>query len=142
MHIVAIYNLPEKKEPLAATLAAALEATVYEALSRLKSPGQGPLVVGVSATIGQAEELWTRLRTNGFDAVLLKDEEIESDEDRLVVRKFMIGGDALIVESGAANGLAVDYGSINLIIRGTSIAQTTLTEMEKSSLPDGSRPVV
>lgn len=131
MHIVAIYNLPEKKELLAATLALALKATVYEALSRLKSLGHGPLVVGVSATLGQAEELWTRLKTSGFDAVLLKDEEIETDENRLVVQKFRIGGDALIAESGTSERVAVNYGSIDLIIRGTSIAQTTLTENEK-----------
>ncbi len=130
MYIVAIYRLPEKKETLAATLAAALEATVYEALSRLRPPGEGPLVVSVSATVGQAEELLTRLKAKGFDAVLLENDEIETDADRFVVRKFRLGRDALAVESGTAR-LAVDYSSIDLIIRGTSITQTTLTESIK-----------
>ena len=131
MHITAIYSLPEKKELLAATLATALEATVYEARSRLNSPGQGPIVVGVSAAIGKAEELLTRLRASGFDAVLLKDDEIETDADWFVVRKFRLGADALTVESGTEESLSVDYSSIDLIIRGTSIAQTTLTENVK-----------
>ena len=131
MYIVAIYRLPEKKETLTATLAAALDATVYEARSRLSSTGRGPLVVAVSAEIGQAEDLLARLRANGFDAVLLNDDEIETDADWFVVRKFRLGEDALIVESGTGETLSVDYSGIELIIRGTSIAQTTLTESVK-----------
>jgi len=131
MHIVAIYNLPENKEELAETLAAALRATKYEALSRLKAPGKGPLVVGVSAAIMPAEELMARLRGNGFEAAILKEDEIENEAHRLVVRKFRLGGDALIVESRTEESVAVDYSSIDLIIRGTSIAQTTVTETVK-----------
>jgi hypothetical protein len=131
MHIVAIYNLPEKKEPLAETLATALGATVYEALSRLRPPGQGPLVVAVSAALGQAEGLLTRLKASGFDAALLKDDEIETEAVRFVVRKFRLGGDALIAESAAEESLALAYSSIELIIRGTAIAQTTVTETVK-----------
>jgi hypothetical protein len=131
MHIVAIYNLPENKESLAETLAAALMATKYEALSRLKAPGKGPLVVGVSAAIRPAEELLTRLRAKGFEAAILKENEIENEAHRFVVRKFRLGGDAMIVESKTEKSLAVDFSSIDLIIRGTSIAQTTVTETVK-----------
>jgi len=133
MHIVAIYNLPKEKEALAATLAATLGATVYEALARLKSPGQGPFVVGVSAASEQAEELCRRLGTNGFDAFLLKAGEIESGEKQLIVRKFMLGENKLTAESGPADRLEVDYTGIYLIIRGTSMAQTTTTESIKQN---------
>jgi hypothetical protein len=131
MHIIAIYNLPEKKETLAATLAAALGSTVYEALSRLKSPGKGPLVVNFSATIRPAEELVIKLRQGGFDAILLKEDEIETETEQFVVRKFRLGVNALILESRQEESLAVDYSSIDLIIRGTSIAQATITETVK-----------
>jgi len=131
MYIIAIHNLPQNKESLAATLAAALGATVYEALSRLKSPGKGPFVVGVFAAIGPAEELVKKLRLGGFEAALLKEDEIETEAAGLVVRKFRFSGDALIVESRKEESLAIDYSSIDLIIRGTSIAQSTVTETVK-----------
>jgi hypothetical protein len=131
VNIVAIHNLPEEKEMLAKTLAAAMKSTVYEALSRLKSPGRGPFVVSASAATGQAEALITRLRTCGFDAVLLKGDEVESETARFVVRKFRLNPGALIVESRPEESLGVDYGSIRLLLRGTSIAQTTLTETVK-----------
>lgn len=131
MHVIAIYNLPEYKETLADTLAATLKATKYEALSRLKSPGKGPLVVGVVAAIIQAEELLTRLREKGFEAAILKEDDIESEAQRFVVRKFRLGVNALVAESKTEESIAVDYSSIDLIIRGTSIAQTTETEKIK-----------
>jgi hypothetical protein len=131
MNIVAIHNLLGKKEMLAEILASALKSAVYEALSRLKAPGSGPFVVRTSATIGRAEELIARLRAKGFNAVLLKEDDMESEEARFVVRRFMLNSDALIVESNAGESLDVDYGSIGLLLRGTSIAQTTLTETVK-----------
>ena len=131
MHIVAIHNLPENKESLAATLAAALGATVYEALSRLRSLGKGPFVVSVFAAIGPAEELVKKLRAGGFDSALLKEGEIETEAAGFVVRKFRFSGDALIVESRNEESLAIDYSSIELILRGTSIAQSTTTQTVK-----------
>jgi len=131
MHIVAIHNLPQNKEALAETLAAALGATVYEALSRLRSPGEGPFVVRVFAAMGPAEELVKKLRAGGFEAELLKEAEIETGVAGFVVRKFRFSGDALIVESRAKESLSIDYSSIDLIIRGTSIAQSTVTETVK-----------
>jgi hypothetical protein len=131
MNIVAIHNLPGEKEMLAETLAAAMKSTVYEALSRLKAPGKGPFVVSASAAIGQAEELITRLSAYGFNAVLLKDDDVESGATRFIARKFILNPDAVIVESRTAESRAVDYRSIRLLLRGTSIAQTTLTETVK-----------
>jgi hypothetical protein len=131
MHIVAINNLPQNKEALAATLAAALVATVYEALARLRSPGKGPFVVGVFAAIGPAEELVKKLRAGGFEAALLKEDEIETEAAGFVVWKFRFSGDALIVESRKKESLSIDYSSMDLIIRGTSISQATLTETVK-----------
>jgi hypothetical protein len=131
MHIAAIHSLPQNKEALAAALAAALGATVYEALSRLRSPGKGPFVVGVFAAIGPADELVKKLRLGGFEAALLKEDEIETEAAGFIVRKFRFGGDALMVESRKVESLAIDYGRIDLIIRGTSIAQSTVTEIVK-----------
>jgi hypothetical protein len=131
MNVVAIHSLPERKEMLAGTLATAMKSTVYEALARLKAPGRGPFVVSASASIGQAEELMARLSACGFHAVLLKEGDLGSEASRFVVRKFRLDPDALIVESRTEKSLRVDYGSIRLLLRGTSIAQTTSTETVK-----------
>jgi hypothetical protein len=131
VHIAAIHNLSQNKEALAETLAAALGATVYEALSRLRSPGTGPFVVGVFAAIGPAEELLKRLRAGGFEAALLKEDEIETEAAGFIVRKFRFSSEALIVESREEESLAVDYSSMDLIIRGASIEQSTVTETVK-----------
>jgi hypothetical protein len=131
MHIVAIHNLPEDKEALAPTLAAVLGSTVYEALSRLKSSGKGPLVVGVSAAITPSEDLVMKLTHGGFNAILLKEDEFDIEARQFVVRKFSLSENMLLVESRREESLAVTYSNIDLIIRGTSIAQTTATETVK-----------
>jgi len=131
MNIIAIYDLPEKKETLAETLAVAMKSTVYEALARLKAPGRGPFVVATSAATGKTEEIVASLRAHGFHAVMLKSDEVEVEAALLEVRKFRLNSDALIVESGPEESLGVDYGSIRLLLRGTSIAQTTLKETVK-----------
>jgi hypothetical protein len=131
MHIVAIHNLAQNKEELAKPLAAALGSTLYEALSRLRSTGKGPFVVRVFAAIGPAVELVKKLRAGGFEAALLKEDEIETGAEGFVVRKFRFSGDALIVESRKEESLSIDYSTIDLIIRGTSIAQSTVTETVK-----------
>jgi len=131
MHIVAIHNLPAKKESLAGALSAALGCTAYEALSRLRVPGSGPVIVAVSAAVEPAEELIKKLRTNSFDTILLKEDEIESGASRFIARKFRFGEDELIAVSGAGESLAVDYASVDLLIYGTSISHGTIRETVK-----------
>jgi hypothetical protein len=131
MHVVAIHSLPGQKELLSTALSEALGCTVYEARARLRLPGSGPVIVAVSAAAEPAEELIRKLRVNGFDALLLKEDEIRSGTARFVVRKFRFGDDGLITGTGAGESLAIDYGSIDLFIRGTSIAQVTGKETVK-----------
>jgi hypothetical protein len=128
MHIVAIHNLPEKKDMLAHSLASALKTTVYESLSRLRSAGTGPLVVAVFSATGQAEELVSSLRANNFDAILLSEDEVKTAVPHHVVRKFRLEDHALHAKFRSEEELVIHYDSINLFIRGTAIAQDTVTE--------------
>ncbi len=57
MHIAAIYNLPDHKNDLAEALAAALGITVYEAHSRLRFPGKGPLVAASCRDLEDVERI-------------------------------------------------------------------------------------
>ena len=104
MHIVAIYNLPDHKDDLAEALAAALGTTLYEARSRLRVPGKGPLVGTSCRDREAAEKIVERLASGGFDAIVLGQDEIETESAQFIVRKFRLNDEALDVESGGFAG--------------------------------------
>ncbi len=131
MHIAAIYNLPEHKDDLAEALAAALGTTVYEALSRLRVPVKGPLVAASCRDHEAAEKIAERLASGGFDAIVLDQDEIETESAQFIVRKFRLDDEALDVESGKGQNLIIDYRSIDLLLRGTGIARKTEIETSK-----------
>jgi len=81
MNIVAIYNLENDEDRLSKALAAALGNTVYEARSRLRVPKGGPSIIAVFQELEKAEDCAVKLRTNGFDALILRHEEIESTKN-------------------------------------------------------------
>jgi len=131
MHIVAIYNLPDHKDELAEAFAAALGTTVYEARSRLRVQGNGPLVVASCQDREAAERIAASLTSGGFDAILLDQDEIEAGSAQFIVRKFRLDDEMLYVESGEGLNLTVDYRSIDLLLHGTSIAVKTESETLK-----------
>jgi hypothetical protein len=131
MHIAAIYNLPDHKDDLAGALAAALGTTVYEARSRLRLPGKGPLVAASCRDREAADKIAERLASGGFDAIVLDQDEIETESAQFIVRKFRLDDEALDVESVNGQHLTVDYRSIDLLLRGTGIVGKTETETSK-----------
>ncbi len=66
MHVVAIHSINKDKETLADSLAKVLKVTIYEALMRLRAPGNGPLIVAVLAEKERAEQLVQQLHSAGF----------------------------------------------------------------------------
>lgn len=131
MHIAAIYNLPDHKDDLAEALAAALGTTMYEARSRLRVPGKGPLVAASCRDREAAEKIVERLVSGGFDAIMLDQDEIDTESAQFIVRKFRLDDETLDVESRQGQTLTVDYRSIDLLLRGTSIARKTESETLK-----------
>jgi len=131
MHIAAIYNLPDHKDDLAEALAAALGTTAYEARSRLRYPGKGPLVAASCQDRGAAEKIAERLVSGGFDAMVLAQDEIDTESEQFIVRKFRLDDEALDIESGKGQHLTIEYRSIDLLLRGTSIAGKTEIETSK-----------
>ncbi len=131
MHIAAIYNLPDHKDDLAEALAAALGTTLYEACSRLRLPGKGPFVAASYQDREAAEKIVERLASGGFNAIVLARNEIEKESAQFIVRKFRLDDEVLDVESETGQHLTVDYRSIDLLLRGTSIARKTETETIK-----------
>lgn len=131
MHIVAIHSLKEDKQNMAGALATVMGVTVYEALSRLRPPGSGPVVVAVFAGHDPAAELTAKLRSGGFHASLLTAGEIEAEARHWLVKRFTLGELELKVETAGGRSRTFAYQDIELILRGTGISHTTETETSK-----------
>ncbi len=132
MNVVAIHSLAEDKQSLGGKLAAALGVTVFEALSRLRIPGNGPLVVAVFGEPEPAERLVDKLLAAGFHATLLTTDEISREAGLSPVRRFRLDGEALQVESLQGGSADVAYRDIQLILRGTRVVSSTSTETVKN----------
>lgn len=128
VNIVAVHNLPPEKEALANPLAEALGKTLYEATARLRGPGTGPLVVATFGDAGAADEAAARLRDAGFDPLVVSSEDLRREGERFGVRRFEFADDVLRLESAQAQGIALPYGDVGLILRG--ISSTVHSEKE------------
>lgn len=131
MNIVAIYNLDKDEDRLSKALAAALGKTVYEARTRLRVPKGGTPIIAVFQELEKAEDCAAKLRTNGFDAVILQNDEIESDKARFLVRSFEFSVESLNAESRHGQKLILPYRDIKLILYGIGITVDTETDKVK-----------
>jgi hypothetical protein len=132
MNVVAIYTLKKDKETLSSTLAAVLGVTVYEALARLRAPGNGPLIVAFFAEQERAIQLVERLQSEGFKASLLTAGEIETEGRALIVRRFSLGECELDVTTEKGDSHRLPFKNIDLILRGTGIVRDVMTETVKN----------
>ena len=138
MHIVAIHSLNAEKESFAKVLAAALGATVYEALARLRVPGSGPVTVAVFAEQERAIGLLEKLETAGFKASVLTAGEIEVEGCAVIVRRFILGEHDLGVTANNGENTSIPFQKIDLIVRGTAIIRDiTIETINKRSLSPG-----
>jgi hypothetical protein len=138
VNIVAIYNLEKDKETLSDPLAAVLNVSPYDALMRLRVPGNGPVTVAVFAQTEQADELAEKLRSAGFAALVLTDADIQAAAVQWVVKKFVLGPRELQVETDKGENFAVSLQNVELMLCGMRITRTTDTEtIKKRSVSPG-----
>jgi hypothetical protein len=136
VHVVAIHYAPGAGEAMAGGLAEALDKTLYEARARLSDPDGGPAVVANFAEIQPAWAFAGRLRANGIAPILLAPEDVESDARRFLVRSFHLGERGITAVSRRGETAEVDYGEIQLVLRGARIDERTeikRTEQRKFS---------
>ncbi|HEC96859.1 MAG TPA: hypothetical protein ENI58_01660 [Nitrospirae bacterium] len=131
LNIVAVRNTPENENNPAVILGEIIGTTAYEAGSRLRAAGRFPVIVAVYAEPASADETAAKLRSAGFRAVVLSHDDIESDTRRFIVRNFFFDDMQLRVESREGETILLDYGLIEIILRGTYIEQVTETTIEK-----------
>ena len=142
VYIVAIDNLGEDREGIARALSEALETTFYDALVRVRVPGKGPLIVAAYKEKNTALERAEKLGAAGFRTLVLGHDEVETDEMRIIIRKFFFGDSELEVEARTGNTVRIEYALIDMIIRGTRIVQNTETETVKDRKFDVGRTIL
>lgn len=142
MYIVAIDNLGEDREVLARALSVALGTTVYDALVRVRVPGKGPFIVAVYNEKNIAFERADKLGAAGFRSLVLGQDEVETDEMRTIVRRFLFSESELEIEARTGDPVRIKFALIDIIIRGTRIAHTTETETVKGRKFDAGRAVL
>jgi NACalpha-BTF3-like transcription factor len=142
MHVVAIHGLNKDKETLAGALAIAMKVTVYEALTRLRAPGNGPLIVAVLADRERAERLVQQLHSAGFKAMGLTAGEIDTAAFAWIVRRFSLGERELHVQMEKGDTFDISLQDINLILCGISISSSTATKTVKERSVDLGRAVL
>jgi|WetSurSiteA1Bulk_404760.scaffolds.fasta_scaffold00943_6 hypothetical protein len=131
MNVVAIHSMNKDKETLANSLAAVLKVTLYEALTRLRAPGNGPLTVAVFAEKERAEQLVQQLRSAGFKAVVLTADELDTAACAFIVRRFSLGERELHAETEKGDNLEISFQDIDPILCGIRISRGTTTETIK-----------
>lgn len=132
MHIVAIYSLGPDREAHASELVSALGLTMYEARSRLRSPGDGPFTVGVFSDQQRAFQMKETLQAAGFSAVVLTDVEIAAERSPLIARTFALDENELAVETETGRRLRIPYQDVLIILKGMGIVLGTATETVKT----------
>jgi hypothetical protein len=132
MHVVAIHRLGQDREKHASALASALGMTMYEALSRLRSPGNGPFTIGVFAEQERAIQIEEKLQSEGFGAVILLEGELTKELSPLIVRKFALSENELEVVTEMGESLRISFQNIRLILRGIGIVRGSTTETVKN----------
>lgn len=142
MHVVAIHRINKDKETLAGALAKVLKVTIYEALTRLRAPGNGPLIVAVLAEKERAEQLVQQLHSAGFKAVGLTAGEIDTTACAWIVRRFRLGERELHVETEKGDNLDISFQDINLVLRGIRISGSITTKTVKERSVDLGRAVL
>jgi hypothetical protein len=127
---------------LAGALASVLKVTMYEALTRLRAPGNGPLIVAVLADKERAGQLVQQLHSAGFKAAGLAADEIDTAAFAWIVRRFSLGERGLHVETEKGDNLDTPFQDIDLLLCGIRISRSTSTQTVKGRSMDLGRAVL
>ena len=143
MHVVAIHSINTEKETLAGSLSAVLKVTLYEALTRLRAPGNGLLwIVAVLAEKERAAQLSEQLHSAGFKSLVLTADEIDTASCAWIVRRFGLGKSELHVETEKGDNLDIPFQDIDLVLPGISISRDNTTETVKKRSLNLGRAVI
>jgi hypothetical protein len=132
MHIVAVHRWQKEEAEVAKIIAETMGSVVFEA--RQKISGGGPAVLASFADSDQADALTAKLSQNGIPALVIDTAVARSSNQPFHVRRFVLGPQAIQVESFDGESCDIDYSTIDLLLVATCSSgqmQTTTTETER-----------
>ncbi len=132
MYLVVVYGWQIEEGEAAKAVADTLGILLFEA--RQKIAGGGPRVLATFADAPPAEALAARLSAAGVPALTIDPVSVRSGTPPFPVRRFVLGREALELESSAGDMCRIDYGTIDLLLVANCSAgqtQTTHTTTER-----------
>lgn len=126
MHVVAISNWGEETPQLVQALAGALGMTAFEARPRMI--GNGPAVVATFANREMALALANKLNQLGFATLIVDAAAVRSRTGLFIVCHLQFNKWSLFIETSGGQQKEIPYEEIDLLLPGTSIAETSETK--------------
>lgn len=132
MHLVIVHGWQKEEAQVAKAVADSLGILVFEA--RQKIAGGGPRVLTSFAELQPAEDLAARLSQTGVPAFVLDPDSVRSGSQLFTVRRFVLGSQAMELESISGDQCILDYGAIELLLGAncsTGQTQTSYSTTER-----------
>lgn len=126
MHLVVVHGWQKDEAEVAKTIADTLGILVFEA--RQKISGGGPAMLASFADPHQAASLATRLCQDGVPTLVIDSEAVRDKSQPFHVRRFVLGPQALQLESFDGELCEIGYSTIALLLvatRSSGGGQTT-----------------
>lgn len=114
MHIVAVHGWQKDEALVAKTIADKLGTVAFEA--RQKISGGGPAVIASFADPHRAEALAATLAQDGVPALMIDTAVVRTRPQPLQVSRFVLGPQALKLESFDGECIDIDYGAVVLLL--------------------------
>ena len=132
MYLVVLHDWKMEEGAVAMFVAEKLGTVAFEA--RQKLAGGSPVVIATFADQDHARALVDSLSQEGLPAFLIDTEGVRKNQSACYVHRFVLGEEALKVESRDGESCEIEYGTIDLLLVAICKAgeiQTTGTETSR-----------
>jgi hypothetical protein len=132
MYLVVLHDWKMEEGAVAVFVAKKLGTVAFEA--RQKLAGGSPVVIATFADHDHARALVDSLTQEGLPAFMIDTEEVRKNQSAYYVHRFVLGEEALKVESRDGECCEIEYGTIDLLLVAICKAgeiQTTDTETSR-----------
>ena len=114
MYLVVLHDWKMEEGAVALLVAEKLETVAFEA--RQKLSGGSPVVIATFADEDHARALVASLTQEDLPAFMIDSEDVRKQKSPCYVHRFVLGEEALKVESREGDSYEIQYGAIDLLL--------------------------
>ena len=114
MYLVVLHDWKMEEGAVALLVAEKLETVAFEA--RQKLSGGSPVVIATFADEDHARALVASLTQEDLPAFMIDSEDVRKQQSPFYVQRFVLGEEALKVESREGDSYEIQYGAIDLLL--------------------------